>query len=48
LAPALGAAEKWLLGVQRICLDQHTLMIELAKQLPEIRPIVVLAGGVAG
>jgi hypothetical protein len=36
-----------LLGVQRICLDQHPLQIELAHQLLEDRPLVVLAGGLA-
>ena len=34
--------------VQRIRLDQHALQIQLSKQLPEHRPLVVLAGGVAG
>jgi hypothetical protein len=46
--PAPGAAEKRLLGVQGIRLDQHALKIQLAEQLLEHGPLVVLAGGVAG
>jgi hypothetical protein len=33
--------------VERIRLDQHTVKIELAKQLFEHRPLMVFAGGVA-
>jgi len=44
----LELSKKWWLGVQRICLDQHPLQIELAHQLLEDRPLVVFAGGVAG
>lgn len=33
--------------MERICLDQHTLKIELAEQLAQHRPLVVFAGGVA-
>ena len=29
-------------------LDQHTLEIQFAKQLPQNRPLMVFAGGVAG
>ena len=36
------------LGVERICLDQHALEIQLAKQLFEYGPLMVLSGGVAG
>jgi hypothetical protein len=34
--------------VERICLDQHAREIQLAEKLFEHRPLVVLAGGVAG
>ena len=34
--------------MERIRLDQHTLEIQLAEQLPQHRPLVVFAGGVAG
>ena len=34
--------------MQGIRLDQHALQIQLPKQLPEHRPLVVLAGGAAG
>ena len=34
--------------MERVCLDQHTLKIELAEELPQHRPLVVFAGGVAG
>jgi hypothetical protein len=34
--------------MQGICLNQHALEIQLAKQLFEHGPLVVLAGGVAG
>ena len=33
--------------MERVCLDQHTLKIQLAEQLFEHRPFMVLAGGVA-
>jgi hypothetical protein len=29
-------------------LDEHALNIQLAKQLPEHRPLMIVAGGVAG
>ncbi len=34
--------------MERVRLDQHALEIQLAEQLPEHRPLVVFAGGVAG
>ncbi len=34
--------------MERIGLDEHTLEIQLAEQLPQHRPLVVFAGGVAG
>jgi hypothetical protein len=34
--------------MERIRLDEHTLEIQLAEQLPQHRPLVVCAGGVAG
>ena len=34
--------------MQRICLDQNALKSQLSKELFEHRPLVVLAGGVAG
>lgn len=46
LAPA--AVEKRFLGVERVSLDENTLKIQLAEQLPEHCPLVVFAGGVAG
>lgn len=33
--------------MKRIRLDQHALEIQLAEQLPQHRPLVVVAGGVA-
>jgi hypothetical protein len=33
--------------MERVCLDQHALEIQLAEQLPQHRPLVVAAGGVA-
>ncbi len=33
--------------MERVRLDEHTLEIQLAKQLPQHRPLVVFAGGVA-
>ena len=36
------------LGVQGICLDQHLVQIQLTEKLPQHRPHVVFAGGVAG
>ena len=35
--PAPGAGEKRLLGVERICLDQHATQIQLTKQLLLLR-----------
>jgi hypothetical protein len=35
--PAPGASEKRLLGVERICLDQHATQIQLNKQLLLLR-----------
>ena len=32
----------------RVRLDQHALQIQLAKELPQHRPLVVLTSGVAG
>jgi hypothetical protein len=46
--PAPGAAEKRTLGMQGIRLDQNTLKIQLAKELPQHRSFVVIPGGVAG
>ena len=46
--PAPGGVEKRALGVESICLDQNVLEIKLAEQGFEHRPLVVLAGGVAG
>jgi len=40
--------EKRLLGMQGIHLDQHALQIQLAKELPQHHPLMVLTGGVAG
>ncbi len=37
-----------LLGVERVGLDQHTVQVKFAEQLPEHRPLVVLTGGIAG
>jgi len=34
--------------MERVRLDQHTFAIQLAKQLPQHCPLVVLTGGVAG
>jgi hypothetical protein len=34
--------------MERVRLDQHTLKIQLAKELPQYRPLVVLTSGVAG
>jgi len=34
--------------MERVGLDHHTLEIQLAKQLPQNRPLMVFAGGVAG
>ena len=34
--------------MERVRLDQHTLEIQLVKELPQHRPLVVLTGGVAG
>jgi hypothetical protein len=34
--------------VERVSLDENTFKIQLAEQLPEHRPLVVFAGGVAG
>jgi hypothetical protein len=34
--------------VERAGLEQHTVQIKLAEQLPEHRPLVVLIGGIAG
>ena len=33
--------------MQRVRLDQHALQIQLAKDLPQHPPLVVLTGGVA-
>jgi hypothetical protein len=33
--------------MERIRLDEHALKIQLAEQLPQHRPLVVFAGGVA-
>ena len=46
--PAPGAAEKRLLGVECIRLDQHAVQVELADELTQHRPLMVLAGGLAG
>lgn len=46
--PAPGPVEKRALNVQGIRLDQHPLQVELAQQLFQHRPLVVLTGGVAG
>ena len=34
--------------MERVRLDEHAAQIQLAEQLPQHRPLVVLAGGVAG
>jgi hypothetical protein len=34
--------------MERIRLDEHALKIQLAEELPQLRPLVVFAGGVAG
>jgi len=34
--------------MERTCLDQHPLQVELAQQLFQHCPLVVLTGGVAG
>jgi len=34
--------------VQGICLNQHSIQIQLTEKLPLHRPFVVFAGGVAG
>jgi hypothetical protein len=34
--------------MERVRLDQHALEIQLAKQLPQLRTLMVFAGGVAG
>jgi len=46
--PAPAAVEKRFLGVERVCLGENTLKIQLAEQLPEPCPLVVFAGGVSG
>ena len=46
--PAPGAAEKRALGVESIGLDENALQINLAEQLPQHRPLMVFANGVAG
>ena len=46
--PAPGGVEKRSLGVERICLDQHAFETQLAEELFDHRPLVVIAGGVAG
>ncbi len=46
LAP--GAVEKRALGVEGVGLDQDPLKIQITEQLPEHRPLMVFAGGVAG
>ncbi len=33
--------------MESVCLDQHALEIQLAEQLPQHRPLVVVVGGVA-
>jgi len=39
----------WKTGdMKRMCLDQHPLKVELAQQLFQHCPLVVLTGGVAG
>ena len=34
--------------MERVGLDQNSVEIQLAEQLPQYRPLVVIAGGVAG
>ena len=34
--------------MQGICLDKHSVQIQLTEKLPQHRPLVVFAGGVAG
>jgi len=34
--------------MERVRLDEHAAQIQLAEQLPQHRPLVVFAGGVAG
>ncbi len=34
--------------MERVRLDEHALEIQLAEELPQHRPLVVFAGGVAG
>ena len=34
--------------MERVRLDENTLQIQLTEQLPQHRPLVVFAGGVAG
>ena len=34
--------------MERVRLDEHATKIQLAEQLPQHRPLVVFAGGVAG
>jgi hypothetical protein len=34
--------------MERVGLDQNSVEIQLAEQLPQHRPLVVIAGGVAG
>jgi hypothetical protein len=34
--------------MERVGLDHYTLEIQFAKQLPQNRPLMVFAGGVAG
>ena len=46
--PAPAAVEKRFLGVERVSLDENTLKIQLAEQLPQHCPLVGFAGGVAG
>lgn len=46
--PVPGLVNQRLLSVKDIRLIQNTFQIQLPKQLPENRPQVVLAGGVAG
>ena len=44
---APGVAEKRFPGSQGIRLDQHALQIQFAEELPQHRPVMFLAGGVA-
>lgn len=46
-APCCWSCRKRALGIESIRLDQHALQLELAEELPQHRPLVIFASGVA-